>query len=532
MRKFGLLVAALALLIVGGCDESGINPNGTTPNIEIPFASKTIGAQKGTFVLNVNSNTEWSITSSAEWLTFNKESFSGSAGVMCSYTENTSGKSRTAKLTITPAVAEASARAILITQSATEDGGDIGGDTGGGGDDGGSDDGDDNGDDSGDTGGDVPDDVVIATVAEFIAAEEDATIYQLSGTIGGSIVDHYGNFDLTDATGTVLIYGLVDEAGERIWDSLGLGAGDEITVRGTRQSYKGSPEMIDALYISSIKNDDGGNDDDGGDDDGGNTGGGGGGIVTDSPAKYAGWAELPAEENNNDYYYAYHMIPDKGNGKVRNFAVCYSDELGCPVWVASPMHSYYTQKNTSRSDAYAPDPDIPSSIQVHKRDGYTRGHMLGSSDRLVSAGANRQAFYYSNIAPQLSSGFNTGGGVWNNLESYCDGQLCADTLYMVNGCYWENYNKKSSGTVIPTHYYKVLLRTKKGNSGKWVVNCSASELKCVVFMVEHNSSQHRVEPHRGMMMSVAELEKMTGHTFFPNVPNAPKDSYNPSDWGM
>jgi hypothetical protein len=51
-------------------------------------------------------------------------------------------------------------------------------------------------------------------------------------------------------------------------------------------------------------------------------------------------------------------------------------------------------------------------------------------------------------------------------------------------------------------------------------------------MVEHNSSQHQVKPHRGMMMSVTELEEMTGHTFFPNVPNAPKDTYNPSDWGL
>ena len=312
-------------------------------------------------------------------------------------------------------------------------------------------------------------------------------------------------------------------------------------VAGEASTY---PILVSQKGVSQSGNDDdntGGNDNTGGDNTGGdNTGGDdntdddntGGGLVTNGGTPHAGWAELPAEENNSDYYYAYHMIPDKGNGKVRNFAVCYSKELGCPVWVASPMHSYYTAKNTSRSDAYGPDPVIPASIQVHKRDGYTRGHMLGSSDRLVSRGANEQAFYYSNIAPQLSSGFNTGGGVWNNLEEYCDGLLCADTLYMVNGCYWENYNKKSSGTVIPTHYYKVLLRTKNGNSGKWVVNCSASELKCVVFMVEHNSNQHKVEPHRGMMMSVAELERMTGHTFFPNVPNAPKDTFNASDWGM
>lgn len=517
MRRFGFVLAALALMAAAviGCEEESIGGSDESAVLKPPFTSKTVDAAKGTFVLNVESNVDWTINSSAEWLTTNNTTFSGPAGVMCSYTENTSGKSRTAKLTLAPAdESGASASSILVTQRATTGGGN-GGNEG----------------DGGETGGDVPAGVVETSVAEFIAADEDETIYQLTGTIGGEIVDHYGNFDLTDETGTVLIYGLVDEDGERVWDSLGLDYGDEITVRGTRQSYKGTPEMIDALYVSSIKNDDGGDEggNDDGDDEGGNTGGG---IVTDSPAKYAGWAELPAEERNSDYYYAYHMIPDKGNGKVRNFAVCYSDELGCPVWVASPMHSYYTQRNTSRSDAYAPDPKIPSSIQVHKRDGYTRGHLLGSSDRLVSAGANKQAFYYSNIAPQLSSGFNTGGGVWNNLESYCDEQLCSDTLYMVNGCHWENKRTTSSGTVIPTHYYKVLLRTKKGNSGKWVVNCSESELKCVVFMVEHNSSQHKVQPHRGMMMSVAELEELTGHTFFPNVPNAPKDTYNPSDWGL
>ena len=32
--------------------------------------------------------------------------------------------------------------------------------------------------------------------------------------------------------------------------------------------------------------------------------------------------------------------------------------------------------------------------------------------------------------------------------------------------------------------------------------------------------------------SVADLEKKTGQTYFANVPNAPKDTYNASDWGL
>ena len=35
-----------------------------------------------------------------------------------------------------------------------------------------------------------------------------------------------------------------------------------------------------------------------------------------------------------------------------------------------------------------------------------------------------------------------------------------------------------------------------------------------------------------MMTSVADLESRTGVEFFPNVPNAPKDTYDPAEWGM
>ncbi len=198
--------------------------------------------------------------------------------------------------------------------------------------------------------------------------------------------------------------------------------------------------------------------------------------------RYAGWAELPTEDDSmtGDYYYAYHMRSDATS--VRNYAVCYSKEYMCPVWVASPMHSCY-QGSASRTDAYSDDPDIPFT-EAGKWDGYTRGHMLGSSDRLVSTATNKQVFYHSNIAPQLGyvngGGFNTGGGVWNNLEEYTDGQWCSDTLYLVNGAYWENTKTVVDDTVIPTHYYKVMLRTKSGNSGKAVWDCTSDELKCVV----------------------------------------------------
>ena len=113
----------------------------------------------------------------------------------------------------------------------------------------------------------------------------------------------------------------------------------------------------------------------------------------------------------------------------------------------------------------------------------------------------------------------------------------ADTTYQVIGCYWDPAEspKKVSGTTIPTHYYKVLLRTKN-HKNKWVVECSKDELQCIAVLVEHRTYEKGEVPKpadyekRGMLLTVKEMEELTGLTFFGNVPNAPKESYHVSDW--
>ena len=265
-----------------------------------------------------------------------------------------------------------------------------------------------------------------------------------------------------------------------------------------------------------------------------------------SSYKY-GWFELPVQtdEDNNgiddenpDYYYSHTFRADAQS--IRNFSCCYSKGKIHPIWVAAPMHSSYLG-NSGRNNSYRDDPNIKCP-QASKFEGYTRGHMVGSSDRTVSVATNKQAFYHSNIGAQMSSGFNTGGGAWNNLESVVDGLLCPDTLYQVIGVVFQtwtdNYGHTTSaktgtssdGTFqVPTGWYKVLLRTKKGNTGKRVDECSRSELQCVAFMLGHYSNKGH-QPSEKDMFTVSEIEEMTGLTFFPNVPNAPKDEFNASDW--
>jgi hypothetical protein len=38
------------------------------------------------------------------------------------------------------------------------------------------------------------------------------------------------------------------------------------------------------------------------------------------------------------------------------------------------------------------------------------------------------------------------------------------------------------------------------------------------------------KPQAADMMSISELEKLTGISYFTNVPNAPKTTFSSSDW--
>ena len=98
------------------------------------------------------------------------------------------------------------------------------------------------------------------TVAEFITAADENTYYKLTGTVGGSINTTYGNFDLTDASGTIFVYGTQNwsEWKDKVKN------GSTVTLAAKYKLYKkeGQPDKDEAIdaYILSC---------DGGDEPGG-----------------------------------------------------------------------------------------------------------------------------------------------------------------------------------------------------------------------------------------------------------------------
>lgn len=254
--------------------------------------------------------------------------------------------------------------------------------------------------------------------------------------------------------------------------------------------------------------------------------------------KYTGWAELPAiQKRPDDYYYAAHYCDGEPGG--RNYSVCYSKDMRCGMWSAFPLHECY-RGDQDRTKKWYYDPIIPQAVQPDliersykpQAAGYSKGHLLASNDRTASYGINVQTFYVTNVAPQWQDSFN--GGVWQSLEEDCWKNICADTLYVVSGVFFANDNttvtdQSDDVCIVPTNFYRVLMRSKSGNTGKPLWELTADEIKCVGFWFE-NRAYPSGKPSANAT-SVADIEQKVGFKFFPNVPQAPKNNpYNKSDW--
>lgn len=245
------------------------------------------------------------------------------------------------------------------------------------------------------------------------------------------------------------------------------------------------------------------------------------------------WMELPANVDNADYQYVRHSASN-----MRNYSMCFDQTKKAALWIAYPLHSCYLG-SSGRTNAWQYDAAIEQSYQPYLGGGYggsyDRGHQVPSGDRTISSEINSQTFYFTNMTPQLSS-FNQ--KIWENLESTIRGNnfICADTLYIVTGAHFENTattttDKAGVSCPVPTHYYKVVARSVAGsNDGKQLSELSASQLQCVGFWFTHEPNTNNVSAVN--MKSVAEIEQLTGFTFFANIPNLDKTSYTASAWGM
>ena len=253
---------------------------------------------------------------------------------------------------------------------------------------------------------------------------------------------------------------------------------------------------------------------------------------------------------NDQNVYADHYVTMDGV-QILNYALEWDNTKRHANWVAFTFDTTTSADNVKRTDAWSADPKLPAEMQVqesdHKNDGFDRGHLCASEDRVYLKEANKQTFYYSNISPQLND-FN--GGFWRKLEtrvqtwgrSTADGVY--DKVYVTKGGTLNKLLKNFKGTTVdggtpttdangftihglacPEYYFMAVLSQKD------------DVFHTIAFLVPHkegmteNPSSDELKEY---VVSVDKLEEETGIDFFCNLPdvleNEVEAACNLNDW--
>ena len=82
----------------------------------------------------------------------------------------------------------------------------------------------------------------------------DGKTFQVTGVCTSIANTDYGNWYITDNTGSLYIYGTLDAKGAtRNFKSLNLEVGDEVTVEGPKSTYQGAPQLVNVMVIKINK---------------------------------------------------------------------------------------------------------------------------------------------------------------------------------------------------------------------------------------------------------------------------------------
>ena len=262
------------------------------------------------------------------------------------------------------------------------------------------------------------------------------------------------------------------------------------------------------------------------------------------------WAELPICKEENNYIFNSHYGTMGTKSNARNYTYCFDPKVRASLWVAYPLHKSYTSGEGNRNNSsFGYDPKVDDELQANLGRGsyngwYDRGHQLPAADRKCSQQMMDQTFYATNMTPQQ---YNFNQNKWGVLEGRVRNMVCSDTLYVVTGAYFggqhhssidsKTTDKSGNTCPTPTHYYKALLRTKKGNTGKRIDEITdANELRAIVFWFEHEDTGDDTTIKATDCITVTELEEITGFTFFPMLDDSieaqVKSTKVASEWGV
>lgn len=217
--KFRYFLAALFLSLAVGCVQEEI---GTLSEIQVSESYVSIDVNGGSASVNVTSTNGWQVDAASvpSWLTVSP--MSGAAGnSQLSFSAGPTSATNKAEVKI---VCAGQTQYVNVIQYATKV------------------------------------DPPISTAAQVIAGDDGLT-FRMSGVCsrydsGNANAVLYGNWYITDETGTVYIYGTLDKKGQTKGNPLtdwGIEVGDHVVIEGPKSTYNGTVELVDVTVISVTK---------------------------------------------------------------------------------------------------------------------------------------------------------------------------------------------------------------------------------------------------------------------------------------
>lgn len=213
-----------------------------------------------------------------------------------------------------------------------------------------------------------------------------------------------------------------------------------------------------------------------------------------------------------------------------NYIVQWDYEKKSQRWTCYQLHYGYTGGSSGRfTGGYPQDPLLKDSYRLDKDyfygSGFDHGHICPNADRLCSDEARDQTYYLTNMQPQYHK-FNgyqgSDEGLWVRMES----QLRAwqpdtkyhksDTLFICKGGTIDsesNIIKRIEGKlIVPKYFFMAVLRKKDSGNG-------ASSYQALGFFAEQKNEWSTNADLRDYVVSIDELEELTGIDFFCNLPD-------------
>ncbi|MFD0989933.1 DNA/RNA non-specific endonuclease [Mariniflexile jejuense] len=228
------------------------------------------------------------------------------------------------------------------------------------------------------------------------------------------------------------------------------------------------------------------------------------------------------KQYTNEYF-----LPTSTTGQIvhhEGYSLSYSEPHEQAEWVAYELKKTHLTNTNFKRPYFEVDNAVKTgaaSWRNYKNSGYDRGHLCPAGDRSYSKLAYNETFLTSNISPQEHE-FNS--GIWNTLEQkvrYWASKY--DGVFVVTGGVLKG-NMKTIGSehvAVPNQFYKVLIDV---NSGK---------IKMIAFLMPHKNSN---KPLYDFVVSVDEVEKLTGIDFFPELDDSLENKLEASssykDWSF